>query len=90
MKRCRYADLTALVGKVVISSASSYKHEIETQVDCQTSNVVYCLTCSKCTKQYFGGTEKTLAIRFGQHRGYVRNKELQKATGAEIFISSWG
>ena len=71
-------------GKVVTSSASSYKHEIETQVDCQTSNVVYCLTCSKCKEQYIGETEKTLAIRFGQHRGYVRNKDLQKATGAHF------
>ena len=87
MKRCRYDCLTCpyvQTGKAVTSSASSYKHEIETQVDCQTSNVVYCLTCSKCKEQYIGETEKTLAIRFGQHRGYVRNKELQKATGAHF------
>ena len=45
---------------------------------------MYCLTCSKCKEQYIGETEKTLAIRFGQHRGYVRNKELQKATGAHF------
>ena len=28
-----------------------------------------------------GETEKTLGVRFGQHRGYVRNKKIEKATG---------
>ena len=28
-----------------------------------------------------GETEKTLAVRFAKHRGYVRNKKLDKATG---------
>ena len=32
-------------------------------------------------EQYIGETEKTLAIRFSQHRGYARNRETQKATG---------
>ena len=32
--------------------------------------------------QYIGESEQTLAIRFGQHKGYVRRrKQLDKATG---------
>ena len=32
-------------------------------------------------EQYVSQTEKTLSLRFGQHRGYVRNQTLGKATG---------
>ena len=84
MRKCRYDCLTCPYvqsGQLVKSSASNYKHEIETQVDCQTSNLIYCLSCDKCQEQYIGETEKTLSIRFGQHRGYVRNKDMDKTTG---------
>ena len=84
MRKCRFDCLTCPYvqpGQVVKSTASSYKHDIENQVDCQTSNIIYCLSCEKCKDQYIGETEKTLAVRFGQHRGYVRNKKLDKSTG---------
>ena len=42
---------------------------------------IHCLTCDKCQEQYIGETEKTLSVRFRQHRGYVRNKEVEKSTG---------
>ena len=31
--------------------------------------------------QYIGETGKLLATRFGQHKGYVRNRMLDQATG---------
>ena len=54
---------------------------IGSDVNCQTKNVVYCITCSKCKEQYIGETEKTLALRTNQHRGYIRNNKVDKATG---------
>ena len=84
MKKCRFDCLTCpyvQLGQVVKSSASNYRHEIQLQVDCQTSNLIYCLTCNKCQEQYIGETEKTLSVRFRQHRGYVRNKEVDKSSG---------
>ena len=65
----------------MVAHSSRYKHDIENQVDCQTANVIYCLSCVKCKEQYIGETEKTLSIRFRQHRGYVRNREIEKSTG---------
>ena len=50
-------------------------------MDCHPQNVVYCLSCNRCLEQYIGETEKSLSQRFGQHRGYVRNNNLDKATG---------
>ena len=63
------------------AKSSDYIHEIEGQVDCQTDNLVYCLSCDKCSDQYVGETEKTLAVRMNQNRGYVRNEKQETATG---------
>ena len=34
--------------------------------------------------QYIGETGNSLATRFGQHKGYVRNRMLEQATGAHF------
>ena len=84
MKRCPYNCLTCpyvLPGKQVTSSATNFKHEIESPVNCQTENLVYCINCNKCKEQYVGESEKTLSIRFSQHRGYVNCNQLEKSTG---------
>ena len=84
MKKCPYNCLTCPYvkeSKTIKSTASKFQHDIEWAVNCQTSNIVYCVSCDKCGEQYVGQTEKTLSLRFGQHRGYVRNRKLDKATG---------
>ena len=84
MKRCPYDCLTCPYvqsGKTIHATATKYKHDLEAAVDCQTANIIYCLSCNKCSEQYIGETEQTLSQRFGQHRGYVRNKKLDQATG---------
>ena len=84
MKKCPYTCLTCPYVKeikTIKSTTSKFQHDIEWAVNCQTSNIVYCVSCDKCGEQYVGQSEKTLSIRFGQHRGYVRNKNLDKATG---------
>ena len=84
MKRCPYDCNTcpyAQIGSKVKAARSNYIHKIVGHVDCQTDNLVYCISCNKCEEQYVGETEKTLAVRFSQHRGYARNGKLDKATG---------
>ena len=44
-------------------------------------NIIYLLGCNRCPQQYIGETERTLKERFAEHRGYVKNKILSKATG---------
>ena len=39
------------------------------------------LGCNRCPQQYIGETERSLKERFSAHRGYVTNKQLNKATG---------
>ena len=68
-------------GSTLRVKASDYKHDIESAVDCQTSNLVYCISCDRFPEQYVGATQKTLAQRFCQHRGYLRNSKLDQLTG---------
>ena len=72
---CPYVDQT----KTVKASSSDYIHDIESAVDCSSCNIIYCITCLHCNKQYIGESEKSLAVRFGQHKGFVLNHKLEQA-----------
>ena len=67
--------------KVIKSNVTNYTHEINRAVNYQTTNVVYCISCDKCDQQYVGETGRTLALRFSDHRGYVRNEKFDQPTG---------
>ena len=43
-------------------------HEGPTVATCNTSNVIYLITCSTCHLQYVGETAQNLNIRFAKHR----------------------
>ena len=77
---CPYVAQTATVK----ATSSNYTHDIETAVTCQSCNIIYCISCLHCGMQYIGETGKSLATRFGQHKGYVRNRMLDQATGAHF------
>ena len=49
-------------------------------------NIVYVIECDKqnCKQKYIGETKRTLWSRFADHRGYVQNKQMDKATGAHF------
>jgi hypothetical protein len=84
MKKYKYDCLTCPYvqpSKTIKATASRYAQDIQGSVNCHTQNVVHCLSCNRCPEQFIGETEKSLAQRFRQHRGFVRNKTLDKATG---------
>ena len=70
-------------GKTIKATATNFVVEVNKAVDCNTKNVIYCIECSKpgCHQQYIGQTQNSLKERFNQHKGYVRNEKLAKATG---------
>ena len=74
-------------GKVVKAHASNVRVEVNTAVTCNTPNVIYCISCNHCDKQYIGETKRPLKDRFAEHRGYVNREVVSKATG-EHFNSS--
>ena len=70
-------------GTKLKSSHSTYTANISSRSNCESSNIVYCITCSKpsCGLQYIGETKRSLKERFGQHIGYVRSQNLIQPTG---------
>ena len=83
MKACGSCSICPYIqkGNTVQSSRNNKSIEINSQVFCNSKNVIYCITCDKCMKQYIGKTERTLCERIREHLGYIRNKQLNQATG---------
>ena len=50
--------------------------DLNSPLNCSSSNVVYCLQCDKnnCRQIYIGQTQRTLKERFAEHKTSVRTK----------------
>ena len=50
---------------------------IEQNLDCNTSNVVYMIECNKenCKMRYIGETKRIFKFRMAEHIGYVQNQD---------------
>ena len=68
-------------GKVVKSTATNFTVDLNRKVSCQDRNIIYCIECDICSIQYIGESERSLQERFSEHKGYVANQHLNKATG---------
>lgn len=42
-------------------------------LNCNSSNIIYCIKCLKCEKYYIGETKNPLKIRLGQHISHIKN-----------------
>ena len=45
---------------------------------CTSSNIIYCISCSKCCKLYIGEMGRRLCDRFAEHLRSVRNNDVDK------------
>jgi len=50
------------------------KYPIKDNIYCNSTNLVYLITCNKCKKQYVGETGRTLRDRLNDHRSAIKNK----------------
>jgi len=57
--------------------------KINKPFNCNSRNVIYIIECNKsnCGKRYIGETDREIKKRINEHLGYIRNKDLDKATG---------
>ena len=66
-----------LIKKMIFTSSitkrSYKKYDLCYRGDCNTRNVIYLLTCSKCTSQYVGETKRTLCERMKEHLADIRH-----------------
>ena len=71
-------------GKVVKATKTNFKVDLDRKLCCQDSNIIYCIECELCSLQYIGESKRSLQERFSEHKGYVANNHLQKATGGHF------
>ena len=67
--------------KVLKSTYTKTTVQLTKHFNCETSNLVYLIECTKCKDQYIGQTKHTLEHRGSQHLGYIRNNNQKQATG---------
>ena len=71
----------------VTSAASKFSVKLLEPVNCETKNVVYCLSCTKqaCKGiQYIGETHRKFQKRFSEHVRYVKGNMLTQPTGTHF------
>ena len=51
---------------------------IQHNFTCTSSNIIYCISCSKCCKLYIGETGRRLSDRFAEQLHSVRNNDVDK------------
>ena len=56
-----------------MSTYLNTKFETKRNVTCKSSNLIYCITCKVCKKQYVGQTKNRLMDRFGAHITDIKN-----------------
>ena len=63
---CRYCPKLDKSGKIK-STATGLKYSSMTNISCRSSNLIYCITCKICHKQYVGQISLQLKKRFVHH-----------------------
>ena len=70
---CIYCDSTDKTGHIY-SYMTKQSYESKFNICCQSSNLVYCLQCNTCGKQYVGQTKRKLLERLQEHFNNIRKK----------------
>ncbi|XP_015197558.2 uncharacterized protein [Lepisosteus oculatus] len=69
---CKYTATTTLI------QGPSGQFQITQTASCTSSNLIYCISCSKCPAIYIGETGRRLGDRFREHVRAVKIKDLSK------------
>ena len=70
---CIYCDSMDKTGHIY-SCTTKQSYESKFNICCQSSNLVYCLQCNTCGKQYVGQTKRKLLERLREHFNNIRKK----------------
>jgi hypothetical protein len=85
MKKCNRSNCTACPyireGKNLTINGTQWR--LTKEFNCNSYNTVYAVICKKdnCRQVYLGESMRLLKFRLADHRGYVVNKDITKATG---------
>ena len=65
-KQCRYCPQLNMSGNITCT-VTGRSIPCKTNISCMSSNLVYCITCDTCKKQYVGQTKRKIKDRFQGH-----------------------
>ena len=65
----------------IFSTTTKKRHNAKFNVCCNSSNLIYCLTCGTCEKQYVGMTKRKLKQRLYEHLRSIRQGNLNDPIG---------
>ena len=85
-KQCSACPYISEGRNIKINKRNTWK--ITKRLDCNSFNVIYMIECNidKCRKRYIGETRRAIKNRLADHRGYVVNNHIDKATGAHFTL----
>jgi hypothetical protein len=87
---CRYCNHLDLSGTIT-SYSTGRTYYSRKLVSCQSNNIIYCLSCTRCNLQYVGQTKNRLADRFAVHFNHIepirapRKKPKIQTTSSKFF-----
>jgi len=70
-KACNYIT----EGSTFCSTVTNRKYKLKHNINCKTKNVIYLVTCRKCSKQYVGQTSMALCDRINNHLSCIRKNK---------------
>ena len=74
-KTCEFIDSSPVL------SVPKFTYNIQHKFTCTSTDVIYCISCSRCDMLYIGQTGGPLHTRFGDHRRSVCNKNANQPVG---------
>jgi peptide-methionine (R)-S-oxide reductase len=83
MKKCGNCVVCPYVDEIKTCSSlnSSFSVKVNKPVSCCTENVIYLISCTKCSEQYVGQTGREFKKRMQEHLGYINNFKFTEPTG---------
>ena len=86
-KSCRSSMHELLHKRLILASLVNQRDflwYLTPPITCQSTNVIYKLSCRKCNWIYIGETRRRFADRLQEHRGYITQKKINHPTGAHF------
>ena len=84
-KLCRYCPLLNKTG-LIKSHTTGKEYQCMKFVSCRSSNLVYCITCTRCGIQYVGQTSIRVMDRFVKHFGDIQTPDLTKTVARHFSL----
>ena len=70
---CKYCTMITKTGNIT-SKVTKQTHGTKHNVTCNSSNVIYCIECTKCNMQYVGQTKCKIKDRMREHMYHINKK----------------